>query len=825
MEGFRHDVVVALRLLGRERAYAAAVILTLAICLGANAAVFTVVRSVLMRPLPYPDSGALVFSYDSFPGAGVERAGTSVPNYVDRAALTDVFDSVALYQNAGYRVGEGAAAEGMPAMNVTPSFFTVLRTTALRGRLFTGDDGTPGRDKVVLVSQAFAARHAAGVDGIVGQSLRVNNEAYQVVGVLPDTFHFLNPAVRLFVPLAFTPEQRAEDERYSQNHQQIARLGAGVTVAQAQARVDALNAHYVERAGPLKSVLINAGYTTRIVPFADDLVRDVRAALEMLWGGALFVVLIAAVNITNLSIVRAGARLKELATRYAMGAVVGRIARQLITETTLLTVIGGALGLAIGVWSLDALAWLGLSDLPRAHEIRPDAVVYAATLGLALLLGAVVGVVPALRLARVNLSHVLRDGGRGATTGVRTRRVRRALVVAQVSLAFVLLVAAGLLLTSFRRLLAVDPGFTAQQLLTAHVSPLEARYPDASDVRTYAARVLDRVRGLPGVEVAGITNFLPFSWDDSSSVIIPEGYVPAPGESVVSPYRLRVTPGYLEALRVKLQRGRFFTDADTDSAPGVVIIDDALAERFWPNADPIGRRLYLPDVPDDVTRPGPKVTWLQVVGVVARVKLKGLVDGENTRAGAYYLSYFQDKDPSRNIGLAVRTRGDVAATSADLQRVLAALDPEAPAYDVFAMSERIERSLTTRRAPMLLTIIFGTVALLLAAVGLYGVLAYQVSQRTREIGIRMALGSDAAGILRLVLREGMWLVGLGLVVGVAGAALVQGAIASQLYEVSALDARVLLVATAVLTATAAIAASSPARRAARVNPVVALSDQ
>ena len=296
------------------------------------------------------------------------------------------------------------------------------------------------------------------------------------------------------------------------------------------------------------------------------------------------------------------------------------------------------------------------------------------------------------------------------------------------------------------------------------MSPLAARYPDDNALRSYTSRALERIRALPGVEAAGGTSFLPFSWDNSSSVIIPEGYVPSPGESVVSPNQLYVTPGYLEALRVPLLRGRFFAESDTVDAPGVVIVDERLAQRFWPNADPVGRRMYVPQSPDDVAKPGPGVIWVQVVGVVRSVKLKGLVEGENARVGAYYLPYA--KDPARTVGFAIRSASDdVAATKAAVERALATIDPEVQLFDSFAMRERVDRSLDSRRAPMLLLVMFGGVALLLAALGIYGVLAYQVGLRTREIGIRIALGSDARGILRLVLREAIMLVLVGLAVG------------------------------------------------------------
>jgi putative ABC transport system permease protein len=821
MDVFRQDLLFAWRTLRKDAAFAAAVVLTLAICLGANAAIFTLVRSVLLRPLPYAEPDRLISSYDSFPGAGVERAGTSVPNYFDRREMKDVFEDAALFEFSGYRVGQGASAEGVAAMDVTPSFFHVLGARPATGRLFREDDGTVGRNRVVVLSHAFAAKQPGGATGVIGRQLRLNDTVYDVVGVLPDGFSFLNPDVRLYTPLAFRDEDRREDRRFSQNHDLISRLAPGVTLEQAQARVDAMNAQIIERAGAIKGLLVNAGYATRMVGLQADLVRDVRGALILLWGGVLFVVLIAAVNIANLSLVRTSARMKELATRSAIGAGRGRIARQLVTEALLLTLVGGALGLLVGFWSLGALEWIGLSDLPRAHEIGIDRTVFGLTFGLALLLGLAVGLAPSIHLARSSLSGMLREEGRSGTSGRATRHMRRALVVSQVALAFVLLVGAGLLLASFQRLLRVDPGFTASGVITARIVPLSTRHRDETALRTYVNLALERIRALPGVEAAGITSYLPFSTDASSNVIIPEGRAMSPGESVVSPNTVIVTPGYLEALKVTLERGRLFTEADGPDAPRVVILDAQLAQRFWPNADPIGRRVYLPSSPQDVAKPGPNVTWLQVVGIVANVKMKGLVEGEQARVGAYYQPYAQSA--RRGLGLVVRSRADLTATTAAVQQALASIDPETKPFEVFSMSERVEKSLNPRRVPMLLSSGFGLLALLLASIGLYGVLAYQVTQRTREIGIRLALGADARGILRLVLIEGALLVGLGLAGGLVGALALRGVVAAQLYGIGALDPTVMVTAVVVLGVVSLAACLGPARRAARVSPLVALS--
>jgi predicted permease len=823
VDTLRQDLKFAFRMLVKDRGFAITAILTLALCIGANSALFTMVQSVLLRPLPFPESSRLVFSFDGFPGAGVERAGTSVPNYVDRAALTDVFQSYALYQWSGYRVGKGSSSEGVSAMNVTPSFFRVLRVVPERGRLFTEADGRPGGNKVAVLSYALAQKQAGGVGGVVGRDIRLDGQVYRIVGVLPESFAFLSAEVRVFVPLAFTDQDKAEEQRYSQNHEAIGRLGPGVTIGQAQARLDALNAAYIERAGPLRTALQNAKYHTVVGSLDADIVRDVRGALQLLWGGVLFVLLIAAVNITNLSLVRASGRVKELATRHALGAARSRVMRQLVTETTLVTLLGGAAGLGVGYWSLDALKKSGLWELPRAHEIQMDGTVIAFTLCISVLLGLVVGAVPALQLAGFNLNSVLREDGRTGTATRGSRFVRRGLVVAQVGLAFILLIGAGLLLASFRQLLGVDPGFRAEHVITGRVSPLEAQYPNDAALRSYTMRALGRIRALPSVEAAGVSTFLPFSWDGNSSVIVPEGYVMAPGESVVSPNRLHVSDGYLETLRVPLKRGRFFTPNDTDGAPKVIIVDEQLAKKFWPNADPIGHRVYLPDKPEDIAKPGPTVTWMQVVGVVGAVKLRGLVEGENARAGAYYIPFAQQ--PFRGVGFAIRTAGDSAAVLSSVRRALAAVDPELQLFDVFSMPERVDKSLNPRRTPMVLSLAFGGLALFLASLGLYGVLAYQVSQRTREIGIRMALGSDRARILTLVLREGLVLVLVGLTIGFAGALALRSVIASQLYGVGPLDPSVLGVVTVVLGVASVVACLAPARRATRVDPVIALTQQ
>jgi predicted permease len=824
VDTLRQDLRFALRLLWKDRAFAVTAILTLALCIGANTAIFTIVRSVLLRPLPYPQADRLAYPYESFPGAGVERGGTSIPNYLDRATQVKAFESQALYHTDGLTVGEPGSTESLTAMVVTPSFFRVLRTSPLRGRTFTEEEGNEGHARVTVLGYGYWQRAFGGRDSAVGQDVRINGERYAIVGVMPDDFTFLNPAVQLWTPLRFSAEERSEDARYSQNNEQIARLAPGATLAQAQQQLNAQTTRNIESAGALKPLLINSGYGMHVVSFEQDVVRDIRRTLNLLWGGVLLVLLIAAANITNLVLVRASGRMKELATRHALGAGHARMARQLLTETLLLTLVGGLLGLALGAAGLRALTTLGLSEIPRGNEVRMDWAVVLFTVGLAALQGVLISVVPLAQLAGLNLNIVMREDGRTGTASRRTGLVRRALVTVQVALAFVLLIGAGLLFASFRQLLAINPGFTAEHVLTGLVSLPGPRYGgNDAKRRDFVDRTLAGIRRLPGVAAAGATTDVPFTNGSSSSVIVAEGYVMAPGESVISPNFMRVSPGYFEALGVRLVRGRFFTDSDTADAPRVIIIDERLAKKFWPNADPIGRRMLQPDKPEDLSKPGPDAKWTQVIGVVATVKQEGLVDGDQTRIGAYYRPYAQQT--SGDIGFVVKTTSDPMQVVASTRQAIAQVDPDLVFSDVKALPERVEGSLHSRRMPMLLSLGFGAVALLLASIGIYGVLAYQVSQRTREIGIRMSLGSDAAGILRLILREGAVLVLIGLGVGVAGAVALRQVIASQLYGVGALDPSVLLSVSAVLMFAAFVACLAPARRAARVNPVVALAQR
>ncbi len=806
------------RLLWKDKGFTLTTLLTLAVCIGANAAIFAVVDSVLLQPLPFAESDRVVLTYNSYPRAGVIRADSGVPDYYDRLRDVNAFERIALYQERGLTLGGEGSASRIQATAVTPSFFPLLRARALRGRVFRPEDGEIGGEHKVILSHALWQRLFAGSDTAVGKDLRLNGVPCSIVGVMPADFLFLKADTQLWVPLAFTVKEKADESRHSNNWTMIARLQPGATVRQAQQQIDALNARNLERFPAMRQALIDAGFHTIAVPLQEDLVSKLKPILYLLWGGVICVLLIGCVNLTNLALVRSSGRLKELATRQSLGAGHLRIARQLLIESMLLTAAGGLGGVLVGRWVLGFLSHLDIDELPRGSETHMDAFVVAAMLGLAILIGLLIGIVPVLKLLRADLNTLLRDEGRGGTSGQGSRRARRALVMVQFAFAFTLLVCAGLLAVSFRQVLAVHPGFDPDGVLTAMISLPRAQYKTDAGMLGFTARALEATRRLPGVRSAGLTTTIPFGGDYSDNVIFPEGYVIGKGD-LISPSELVVSEGYLETMHTRLLRGRLFNAGDTAQAPKRILVDTRLAQKFWPNLDPIGRRIYRPQDAQHLT-PGPKTEYCTVVGVVDTVKLRGLVEGD-ARFGAYYVPYPQA--PEHGFALAVRSTGDPLSLAAAIRRVVAGIDPELPLFSVKTMNQRTEEALVSRRVPMLLALGFAAVALFLSAVGVYGVLAYQVSQRTREIGIRMALGAAARAISGLVLAESARMLALGLGIGLAGAFVASRAMRSLLYGVQPMDPVILAIVAAVLAGVALVAAAVPARRARRIDPAVALA--
>jgi predicted permease len=815
---------VSLRQLWKDKAFTLAAVATLAVCIGANVALFSIVDHVLLRPLPWPNAKRIVLMANQYPGAGVGVSSNSgVPDYYDRLRETTVFEQQALYRWDNVSVNQDGAPSRVLVMDVTPSFFGVLGVTAARGRTFTGAEGEIGNEHRAVLSYAFWQSAFGGDPLIVGRDVRLDGQPYTVVGVMPRTFQFLDTEeqVRLWRPLVFTAEQKSDAERHSNSWMNIGALKRDATIRQAQQQIDALNARNLDRFPQYRDLLINARFHTTVISLQDDVVRDVKPTLYLLWGGAPFVLLIGSVNVANLVLVRTSARRHELVTRVVLGASWARIARQLVIENVLLTIASAGAGLFLGWTALRMLGALNMLSLPRALEIRMDTIVAIDTLLVAVAIGVGLGLVALAPLLRANVATVLTEQGRSGTAGRGTRLARRAFVVVQVAFAFLLLVGAGLLLVSFRHVLAVDPGFRPDHVLTAEVTLPQVRYKDAAAVNAFADGVLRRLRALPGAASAGATDSIPFGGNHSDSVILAEGYQMRPGESIISPTQVTVSPGYFESIGATLVRGRFFDDRDNADGPKTIIVDETLARRFWPHQDPIGRRMYHPTDINQLLAITDKTVFMTVVGVVHDLRLANLVE-ESGEVGTYF--YPSPQHMRRQLAFAVRTAAEPLTLGAAMRTTINGLDPALPVYDVRTLSDRMDRSLATKRSAMRLAAAFGIVALLLSAIGVYGVLAYLVVQRTREIGIRLALGSSPAAVFRLVLREGITLVGAGFVVGAAGVAALSRSLASLLYGVDAADPLVLAAVAAMLAAVAIAAGALPASRATRIDPMVALAE-
>ena len=823
------DVLFGLRVLWKDRGYAATAILTLAVCLGANAAIFTIVHSILLKPLPVPDSDRILLMSNQYPNAGTgstTNTNSGVPDYYDRLRDVHVFEDQAMYNGSNLSIDIEGSPELIRGMAATPSLFRLLRVPPVHGRIFDDAEGEIGNEQKVILSYGLWQQVFAGKPDVVGQEIRMGGRPFTIVGVMPRTFEFWDAEARYWIPLAFTAQQKSDDGRHNNSWFNVGRLKPGATIEQAQQQVNALNAANLERFPVFRQILINAGFHTSVERLQDVMVRNVRPSLYLLWGGAAFLLLIGGVNIANLTLARSNLRIKELSTRLAIGAARSQVARQLIVESLLLAIVSGLGSMLMAAGILRALQTVGINRLPRATEIHMDLTVAGAAIAASLIAGILIGLVPVLHLSTVNVSTVLHEESRTGTGGRKARAVRRLLVVAQVAFAFVLLIGSGLLLASFRNLLAVDPGFKPESVITFGMGMPQVRYPADNDVRLFVNRAFQSIRNVPEVTKAGGTTLLPLSGNHNDSVILAEGYQMKPGESLVSPMRVNITPDYFETMRTPLVRGRFFNDRDNETSPGVVIVDEKLARKFWPGADPIGRRMYRPENPNDLLKPSENVRWLTVVGVVREVQLEDLA-GRPASAGASYFPIAQQTGQAQPRGMvvAIKTAGDPTSVLRNVRAELQKIDPAMPLSNVRTMSEYVSLSLMSRKATMMLAMSFGLLSLFLSAVGIYGVLAYLVTQRTREIGIRIALGSTTRGIFKLVLREGLWLVAGGLVLGFAGAVAVRRALETQIYGLGVMDPIVIGLVVVTLGMIALAACSLPARRATQVDPVTVLNQQ
>jgi predicted permease len=818
LETLVRDIRMAMRAHLRDKGFAVTVMVTLLVCVAANTLTFAVVNSVLLRPLPVPEAERIVIMSNLYPKAGVGELGeSSAPDYLDRRTGIAGWTDVALFRPRSRTLDVNGVAERMEGMAVTPGFFALVRTPPALGRGFEEADTAVGNDHKVILSHGLWRQLFGGRADAVGQTLRMDGRSYAVSGVMPAGFQFVNPKVQLWMPLALTD---AEKREYHANSYTLAgRLRPGVGIEQVQAQVDAMNRANMERMPQLKELLLAAGFHSKVELLQDRLVKSVKSVLYLLWGAAVLVLFIGGLNVANLAMARLAARRKEIATRLALGAGRGQLMRQSVVESVMVTGAGGALGVGAAYLLLPVLATIGIDQLPRASEVQIDGFVALVSMALAGVVGVAMGLMPLTNLFPASLSESLREDNRTGTSGRGTKRVRQGLVVAEVGFAFVLLVGAGLFLTSFRNLLAVNPGYAREGVLTASTSAPAARYDDDAKVRALQERLLRTLRELPGVVAAGATTNIPLGGNYSDGVIFAEGYERKPGESVISPRQVRVTPGYFGAMGMAMVRGREFSERDDEKGERAIIVDEQLARRFWGERDPVGQRMYRPDASSEML-PNAKTEWMRVVGVVRRVQQASLADGPGV--GMYYMPMAQR--PERFFTMAVRTAAGAGDVGRAMRVALGTIDPEMALFDVRSMEERIDLSLASQRTSMTLAMAFGAVALFLSATGIYGVLAYLVTQRRREIGIRVALGSSAGKVVELVLREGLGLVAFGLAAGLAGAVAVQQAMASVVFGVRPLEPLVLALVMGTLAMVGLAACVLPARRALQVDPVRVLQE-
>jgi putative ABC transport system permease protein len=812
--GLARDLHSSVRLLIKDRGFAATTILTLAVCLGANAAVFTVVYSVLLRPLPVPDADRIVAMGDVYPTVTPnDILSNTAPSYFDRLTAITTLEEQAMFARWSDTITINGLPEEIHGMRATPSLFRLMRVSPALGRAFTDREGEIGTEQKIILSYGLWQRLYGGDPAVVGRDLRLGwtGQLYAIVGVMPREFSFVDPEVQFWIPLAFTPAQMSDDARTRYGFYHVGRVRRDATVQQVRAQIDALNAATFKRFPQFG--LAELGMYTAVTPLQKALTRNVRGILYLLWGGAAFVLLIGGINIANLALARSSVRARELATRLALGAGRLRLMRQLIVEGGVLAGIGGLASVWVGAWILQMLASSGLETLPNAAYIRMDWAVGGLTMAISVLVGVLIGLVPAATVGRLNLNQVLAEGSRLGTGGRATRLFRRGLVVAQVAFSVALLIGAALLLASLRNLLAVDAGFDARRVTTATIFPPPSRYNDQRAVIALSTRVLESIRSIPGVEAAGITSNIALSGRASPATVAAADHDTPPGEAVVLPSVVSVTPGYFEAMSTPLLRGRFFADSDREHTLPVAIVDERLAVRFWPGEDPIGKGLYRGQS-DRYT----------VVGVVRSVHFESLA-GQAESVGAAYFPHTQAPPLGRLRWIAIKTVAESTAVTRAVRSAVMAIDPSLPLSDIQTMTQRTARSLVPQRLAAGLVSTFGIVALFLSVLGIYGVLAYVVAQRTREIGIRIALGSTVRGIFQLVFKEGLALVASGLILGLLVAIGLGRALEGQVFGVRPTDPRVLGVVALSTGVIALLACVSPARRAMRVDPLNVLSEQ
>ena len=804
MNKLMQDLRYGLRTLLKRPGFSLIAIATLAIGIGASTTIFTVVNAALLRGLPYKQPDRLYHLWERPPQREFTKREMSYPDFQDYQK-NNVFDGLAAYTGGGAILSGMGEPESIPAPRVTANFFSVLGVDPILGRAFQAGEDTPGTPKVTVLTYGLWQRRFGGNSNVIGQSVTINDESHTIVGVLPASFQFALRNADLFVP--YQPTQNQLTRRYMHGTNLIGRLKDGVTPEQAQAELDIIAGRIEQQFNDS-----HAGTKARLVPLQEEIVGTVRPILLVLLAAVGFVLLIACANVASLLLTRSLSRQKEVGIRAALGASRWRVVRQLLTESLLLSLAGGAVGVVIAYWGVPALVATlppnQLNALPFLRSLQIDLNILAFSFGLSLLTGVIFGLAPALQSSRLDLNEVLKEGGRQTSAGAGTR-LRSAMVISEIALAVVLLVGAGLMMKSLLRLLQTNVGFKTENLLTMTVVLPPSKYTDVNQRVSFNSQLQERVQSLPGVEGAGTVDILPLNGGNTTRFYIDGDPVPEPGKETEANIRV-VNDHYFKTIGVPLIAGRFFDERDRANAPGVVIIGKTIADRLFGGRDPVGMRLRYPSV---------QVDPITIVGVVGDVKITGL--DEAIRPVLYY-PYRQTGGNGAN--LVVRTTSDPTSLAATVRSEVRALEPDAAILNVNTMDGMISQTPASfmRRFPALMIGIFAGVALLLASIGIYGVVSYSVSQQIHHIGIRMALGAGPSDILKMVLKQGLVLALAGVAIGVVAALGLMRLLTTLLYEVRTTDFSTFAIVTGTLFVVALLACYLPARRATKVDPLVAL---
>ncbi|MGH9377654.1 MAG: ABC transporter permease [Terriglobia bacterium] len=810
MSTLLQDLKFGLRMLAKHPGFTVVAVITLALGIGATTAIFSVVNGVLLSPLPYPQPSQVMILSES--SREFREMSVSYPNFLDWQRQNRSFSSLAAYRGDEFNLSESSGAEVVSALMVSADFFKTLGVLPALGRGFAAANDHPGAAPTVVLNYSFWQKHFGGKPDVIGKPINMGDQTYTVIGVLPKTFWFFSQR-DAYVPIGIYDRLWTNHRDSHPGMRVVGRLKPGATQGEAQA--DMTN---IARRLAQEYPKSNTDHGISVTPALNYLVQNVRPTLYLLLGAVCFVLLIACVNVANLLMSRSAAREKEMAIRAALGAGWLRVMRQLLTESVSLALLGGGLGILLAFAGTKLLLAYVPGDLPRSQNVGLDLRVLLFVVGVSVITGIFFGLAPALRSAKPDLNDTLKEGGRGSSGG--RHRLQNGLVVAELGLALVLLTGAGLTLQTIVRLGHVNPGFETRGSLIFDVSLPPARYSIGANNRTFYKNLLDRLRALPGVQAVGLTDDMPMRNDSENGFYIEEQPKPLPQNMPEAMFYL-ASPGYLHAMGISLLRGRFFTDQDTLSAPKVAVIDDAMARTMFPHQDPMGEHIILPFPGADAPR--------EIVGIVHHIKHWGPAEGSDWKINdAFYMPAAQIPDPFYksagvfNFTIVVRTSSAPLSILASVKRTVHSIDPDVAVDGVQTMSDLVRTSLAAQRFTMLLMVIFAALALTLAAIGIYGVISYSVSQRTHEIGIRMALGAQQRDVLFWVVRQGMTLALYGVAAGVVAALILTRLMARLLYGVQAADPATFVIVSLALAGVALLACYIPARRAAKVDPLVAL---